>query len=73
MAFSVLRMAGILLSAVIITYLVFELTRPDILLVGNVTVDVLHGGSIGTTQSTRPGGVANLLHSVLVGGKHCNS
>jgi hypothetical protein len=73
MTFSVLRVVGILLSAVAITYVVFELMRPDIILVGNVTVDVLHGGSIGATQaSSRPGGVTNLLHGVIVGVKHCS-
>lgn len=53
----IVRVVMLLLSALLIAFLIFELLRPDVLLVGNVTVDVLHGGSIGAIQSTsRPGG-----------------
>lgn len=59
MAFSTYSVLAVLLAAVVTAYAVFELVRPDILLVGNVTVDVLRAGSIGAPQtSTRPGGVA---------------
>lgn len=57
MAVSFVRMMVIVLSALVITYMAFELMRPDVLLVGNVTVDVLQGSTrVGSQSSWRPGG-----------------
>lgn len=65
MALSVVRVLAVVLSALVITYVAFELLRPDILLVGNVTVDVLHAGA---TQSTnRPGGSVTYAAAVAAG------
>lgn len=59
MAVSVARVLVVVVSFLLITYVAFELLRPDVLLVGNVTIDVLQGGTrVGASpSSSRPGGV----------------
>ena len=58
MAVSISRVPVVVVSALLITYVAFELLRPDVLLVGNVTIDVLQGGTIvgASPSSWRPGG-----------------
>ena len=69
MAVSIVRVLVVVVSSLLIAYVAFELLRPDVLLVGNVTIDVLQGGTrVGASpSSSRPGGVNDLFAaSVLV-------